>query len=169
MSNTTSRFGTGFALLTLLFMGVLFYFFMTDYFEKGRNPNQHIEELNDYGDASLVLKQSYDGHYRVGGLINGYPVVFFIDTGSSDIALNEALADEIGLRKGHQGKAYTANGVTEQWSTEIAEINIGGLVMDNIRASILPNMDDEVLLGMEYLRHFHWRQEQGELILTPIQ
>ena len=169
MSNTTSRFGTGFALLTLLCVGVLFYFFMTDYFDKERNPNQRIEVLNNQDDRSLVLKQSYDGHYRVSGLINGYPVVFFVDTGSSDIALNEALADEIGLRKGYQGTAYTANGVTKQWSTVIDEINIGGLVMNNIRASILPNMDDEVLLGMEYLRHFYWRQEQGELILTAIE
>ncbi|MBV7434458.1 TIGR02281 family clan AA aspartic protease [Cardiobacteriaceae bacterium TAE3-ERU3] len=168
MSNGTSRFGTGFALLTLLLMGILFYFYVSGYFEKGRNPNQRVEVLND-GDRSLVLKQSYDGHYRVSGLINGHPVVFFIDTGSSDIALNEELANEIGLRKGHQGKAYTANGVTEQWSTVIDEINIGGLVMDDVRASILPNMDDEVLLGMDYLRHFHWRQEQGELVLTPIQ
>ena len=168
MSNGTSRFGTSFAVLTLLLMGILFYFYVSDYFAKGRNPNQRIEVLDD-GDRSLVLKQSYDGHYRVSGLINGHPVVFFVDTGSSDIALSESLANDIGLRKGAKGTAYTANGVTDQWMTNIDEINIGGLVMGNVRASILPNMDDEVLLGMEYLRHFYWRQEQGELILTPIE
>lgn len=166
MENGSSRFGTGFALLTLLVIGILFYLYVTNYFESARNPNREVSVQGS--ERSLVLQQSRDGHYRVSGLIDGYPVTFMLDTGASDIALSEGLATQIGLEKGMRGQAYTANGVTAQWTTTINEINIGGLLMKNVRASILPNMDDEVLLGMDYLRHFHWQQQQGELILTPL-
>lgn len=162
MRKTGTQFGTGFALLTLLLLAVLFYFYLIDYF----NPNQKVEF--DGASQSLLLRQSYDGHYRVSGTINGYPVVFMLDTGASGIALSARLAEKIGLRKGNKGRSYTANGVTEEWATRLATIEIGGLVMHDVGAAILPNMDDEVLLGMSYLRHFHWQQRKGELILTPL-
>jgi TIGR02281 family clan AA aspartic protease len=44
----------------------------------------------------------------------------------------------------------------------------GGWEFSDVPAFVMPQMDDEVLLGMRILRHFHWQQEGGTLRLqTP--
>ncbi|UJF24548.1 retroviral-like aspartic protease family protein [Suttonella sp. R2A3] len=159
-----NAFGTGFALITLLGLAVLFYFYTTDYFSKAHNPNQNV--MINQSSGELVLQVSQDGHYRVDGLINGYPVVFMLDTGASGVALNEALAKKIGLEKGMRGQSSTANGLTHNWITHIDLLDMGGIQVRDVRASILPNMDDEVLLGMNVLGQLNIQQSNGELRLS---
>jgi aspartyl protease family protein len=49
----------------------------------------------------------------------------------------------------------TANGMVETWGTRLDSVALGGLVVRNVRAAVLPNMPgNDVLLGMSYLRHF---------------
>lgn len=150
--------GTFFALLTLFLFAVLFYLYVDDYFDSGA-------QLLEGG--TLVLRESRDGHFYADGSINGHPVRFMVDTGATSVALSEGLARKIGLRFGAKSEGMTANGPTEQWLTVIDDITIGDVGMSRIPAAILPNMDDDVLLGMAFLRHFDWQQKNGELQLSP--
>lgn len=160
MTHPGKSSGTVFALLTLLLFGTLFYLYLVDYFD---NDSQVISA----GNGALLLKQARDGHYYANGTINGHKVLFMVDTGASAVALSEKLARDIGLRFGAKSEGMTANGVTEQWLTSIGEISIGEVRVEKVPAAILPNMDDEVLLGMSFLRHFDWQQRDGELQLMP--
>ena len=149
---------TTFAVLTLLGLAVLFFVFVARDFEQ--------ERVVASGDGrALVLGEARDGHYYARGTINGYEVRFMVDTGATSVALSEALAREIGLPFGAKTQGNTANGVTEQWLTTIDEIAIAGVTLRRVPAAILPNMDEDVLLGMSFLRHFDWQQRNGELQL----
>ena len=44
------------------------------------------------------------------GFINGYPVTFLVDTGATDVALSEALAERLRLQRGGGAISQTANG-----------------------------------------------------------
>ncbi len=62
----------------------------------------------------------------------------------------------------------TANGVVDTWSTRLDRVDLGGLLMRQVPASVLPNMPGgEVLLGMSYLRHLELIQRGDTLILRP--
>lgn len=160
MTHSDKSSGTVFALLTLLLGCVLFYWYVTDYFSENARVSATDGQV-------LVLKQSRDGHYYANGRINGYEVRFMVDTGATSVALSEKLAREIGLRFGAKSEGMTANGVTTQWLTSIDHLEIAGVGMRGVPAAILPNMDDDVLLGMSFLRHFEWQQRDGRLQLSP--
>lgn len=150
---------TTFAVLTFLGLAVLFYLFVDRHFN---DAGRVVAEGGD----TLVLREAQDGHFYAAGAINGYAVRFMVDTGATSVALSEALAREIGLEFGMKGEGSTANGITEQWLSRIDEIDIGGVRVRNVQAAILPNMDEDVLLGMSFLRHFDWQQRGGELRLS---
>ncbi|MDO5090418.1 MAG: retropepsin-like aspartic protease [Cardiobacteriaceae bacterium] len=159
MTHSGKSSGTFFALLTLFLFAVLFYLYVDDYFDSGAKFSQT-------GDT-LLLRAARDGHFYADGSINGHPVRFMVDTGATSVALSEGLARQIGLAFGAKGEGMTANGLTEQWLTVIDDLRIGEVGMARIPAAILPNMDDDVLLGMAFLRHFDWQQKDGELRLSP--
>lgn len=149
---------TTFAVLTFLCLATLFYLFVQRYFD-------HDGQVRAEGNDALLLRVARDGHFYASGMINGHPVRFMVDTGATSVALSEDLARQIGLPFGAKTEGYTANGMTEQWLTTIDEIDIGGVRLQRVAAAILPNMDEEVLLGMSFLRHFDWQQQGGELRL----
>lgn len=149
---------TVFALLTFLCLGALFYLYVDGYFARDARVSRA-------DGTTLVLRAARDGHFYADGTINGYAVRFMVDTGATSVALSERLAREIGLPFGAKTQGSTANGMTEQWLTRIEAVEIGGVRVEDVRAAILPNMDDEVLLGMSFLRHFDWQQRGGELQL----
>ncbi|PIE82055.1 MAG: TIGR02281 family clan AA aspartic protease [Cardiobacteriales bacterium] len=156
-------YGTTFAIIAFLMLGVLFYLYSDRYFARDYNPNQTVS----FNDDELHLAVSGDGHYRVSGFINQQPVLFLLDTGASGIALSEELALRLHLPKGSKVQSMTANGSTDGWMTSLSTITIGGVTINNMPATILPNIDNEILLGMSYLRHFDWHHADGELILKP--
>jgi aspartyl protease family protein len=64
-------------------------------------------------------------------------------------------------------QSRTANGVVRSWLTKIDQLQLGPIEMRNVRATILPTMpDDEVLLGMSFLKHLTLKQQGGELVIS---
>ena len=62
--------------------------------------------------------------------------------------------------------ARTANGTVRTWTTRLESVDVGGLAVSDVRASVLPNMPgEEVLLGMSYLKRFELIQRDGTLTL----
>jgi aspartyl protease family protein len=145
-------------LLTLLFRNVL---------EKQENPNRDAQAVTDAeGRPQVVLERNRAGHYVASGRINGQPVVFLLDTGATDVAVPGGVARRLGLSKGAPKISRTANGDVTAWATRLRSVDLGGLVMHDVSATILPNMvGDQVLLGMSYLKKLELVQTGSTLRL----
>jgi aspartyl protease family protein len=99
-------------------------------------------------------------------LINGQPVNFLLDTGATHVSVPAGIAEDLGLRKGRRSQVSTANGVISVYQTELDTVQLGGIQLQQVRASINPYMPDEVvLLGMSFMKHLDMTQRDGVLTL----
>lgn len=154
------------AAVFVLLIGAMWWAF-DGYLERRNNPNRDLRTGSQVAER-VVLEAGPGGHYAVPGEINGRPVKFLVDTGASHVAVPAALADDLGLERGHRIQVATAAGQTSAYHTRIDRIALGGIELRNVRGSINPSMDaDFVLLGMTFLRHLDFRQEGGRLVLEP--
>lgn len=149
----------------IIFLAMLFGVF--DYLVSQRsNPNQNIVTTIDGQQKEIVLQRNVYGHYVSNGMINGSSVVFLLDTGASDIAIPESVAEEIGLRKERQVMVKTANGNTRAYRTRLDSVAIGDIVLYDLNATILTNITGrEVLLGMSFLKHLEIIQKGKSLTI----
>ena len=142
----------------LIFLAFLFGVF--DYFvEKRINPNQNIatSEYHVAGELQreITLTRNPYGHYVSSGTINNEDVVFLLDTGATQIAIPERVANRLGLVKQRATMIKTANGDTRAYQTHLDSVALGDIRLYDLRATILENMSgDEILLGMNFLKHF---------------
>ena len=142
----------------LIFLAILFGIF--DYSTSQRNnPNQNIvTAANGHKKEVTLLRNAY-GHYVSNGTINGQKVVFLLDTGATEIAIPEHLANKIGLNKGRDFIVKTANGNVRAYRTHLDDAAIGDIIRYDLNATILTNMTgNEILLGMNFLKHFEITQ-----------
>lgn len=148
----------GLGLLTWLFSGLL---------DEQRHPNRDAREVRGAdGARELVLRRNRAGHYLAPGYINGQPVTFLVDTGASDVAIPQAVAQRLGLPLGRPGISRTAGGDVRTWSTLLRSVAVGGMERHGVRATILPDMEgEEVLLGMSYLKGLELVQRGNTLTL----
>lgn len=140
--------------LTALFQGV------------ARNDKVSQSMLTRDGKVALVLSRQRDGHYYADGEINGTVVAFLVDTGASDVALSSAVARSIGLDFGPEITVMTAAGPVRGWLTRLDHIQVGPLLLPNVRATITDKLGEQALLGMSFLKHFSMIQEGDTLILA---
>jgi aspartyl protease family protein len=150
----------------LVIMGLLVMFFQS-WQEKQHNPNQDLSlNTGDDGVRELTLQRNRYGHYVASGRINDVPVVFLLDTGASDISVPAKLAQKIGLKRGRAMVYQTANGSIQVYATRLAKVDLGGIVLGKVRASINPNMQgNEVLLGMSFLKYLEFTQRGDTLVI----
>ncbi|MBI3562815.1 MAG: TIGR02281 family clan AA aspartic protease [Gammaproteobacteria bacterium] len=169
--NPTRRHGiTMFILMWVALIGVLALVFQ-HWLDKENNPNQQVNSrLSPEGSREVVLERNRFGHYVVSGHINDFPVQFMLDTGASDVSVPERIAKRIGLQRGPEVTYNTANGPARGYMTQINTIRIGTIELHNLRASINPNVDDEdILLGMSFLKQLEFTQRGNTLTLRQIQ
>lgn len=154
----------------VLGLGILTAYF-SGWLSEQRNPNQSIDTVvTPGGMREVVLKQNRYGHYVASGQINGVPATFLLDTGATDVSVPADLAEEAGLERGSRARARTAAGVITTYMTRIDRVELGGIVLENVRAHINPRMQgDEVLLGMSFLKQLEFVQRGDELTLRQRQ
>ncbi len=140
--------------LTALFQGVV------------RNEKIAQSILTTDGKVALVLSRQRDGHYYAEGEINGSALAFLVDTGASDVALSSTVARSLGLEFGPEITVMTAAGPVKGWITRLDTIQIGPLLLSNVRATITDKLGEQALLGMSFLKHFSMIQEGDTLILA---
>ena len=161
------RLGFGMIMLAwVLVLGILTAFF-SGWLTEQHNPNQSVDTvITDGGMREIVLQQNRYGHYVVTGYINGVEATFLLDTGATDISVPEGLARSAGLEPGAPSQAQTAAGVITTRMTRIDRVELGGIVLEDVRAHINPHASgDEVLLGMSFLRQLEFTQRGDELTL----
>lgn len=151
-------------------VAVLLTWFFSDYLDSRWNPNRNVvSRANLDAPAEVVLQRNRYGHYVASGQINGKPVVFLLDTGATHVSVPEHIANELGLHRGQPMRVSTANGVATVYSTSLSEVRLGNIVLHNIRADINPNFEEnEILLGMAFLKHLEFTQSGDTLVLRGL-
>jgi aspartyl protease family protein len=122
------------------------------------------------GSRSLSIPRDAHGHFQTDGRIEGQRIDFMVDTGADVIALNERSAALFGLRPtpaDYKMTVNTANGTVKAAPTRLAMVDIGGLIVRDVDAMVLP---DEALsgnlLGLSFLsklRRFEFAN--GKMVL----
>jgi aspartyl protease family protein len=114
-----------------------------------------VETVAQSGLRSLSIPRDARGHFETEGRIEGQRIGFMVDTGASVIALNETSAARFGLRPArgeYNAMVTTANGTIKAARTRIAMVDIGGLVVRDVDAMVLPDEALSVnLLGLSFL------------------
>lgn len=105
--------------------------------------------------TSIVLKKEA-GVYVVPCVVNGLNLKFIFDTGASDVSISMIEAAYM-LKNGllhaediiGKSKYQTAEGtISEGTSIILREINIAGLKLKDVKATVVKNLDAPLLLGM---------------------
>jgi aspartyl protease family protein len=129
-----------------------------------------LETVGQAGLRSLSIPRDSRGHFLTEGRIDGQRIGFMVDTGASLIALNETSAARFGLRPSrgdYTAVVSTANGTIKAARTRLAMVDIGGLVVRDVDAMVLPDEAlSENLLGLSFLsklRRFEYAN--GQMVL----
>jgi len=122
------------------------------------------------GGRSLGIARDGRGHFLTEGRIEGQRIGFMIDTGASVVALNETSAARFGLRPSrgdYNATVTTANGTVKAARTRLAMVDVGGLVVRDVEAMVLPDQAlSENLLGLSFLSKLkRFEYANGQLVL----
>jgi len=140
--------------------------FFGDWIERRDNPNAQPTSVHSENYIEVTLAGDGQGHYSVGGSINGEPVTFLLDTGATDVAIPQALAERLGLPRGAGIPLLTANGRSDGYRTQVQRLRIGDIELHDVRALVAPGFDSpRVLLGMSALGQLEFTQRDGTLVL----
>jgi aspartyl protease family protein len=122
------------------------------------------------GARTLSIPRDARGHFATEGRIDGQRLAFMIDTGASVVALNESSAARFGLRPTpgqYTAAVTTANGTVKAARMRLAMIEVGGLIVRDVDAMVLPDQAlSENLLGLSFLsklRRFEYAN--GQMVL----
>jgi aspartyl protease family protein len=118
----------------------------------------------------VVIQPDRRGHFRVEGAIDGRRLEFIVDTGASVVTLTESDAARLGFHpaaRDYVAQLKTANGTVRAAPMRLGMVEIGGLMLRNVQAVVLPDEAlSENLLGLSFLsrlRRFEYRE--GRLVL----
>lgn len=110
---------------------------------------------SDAGQRTLSVSHDRRGHFVTEGRIDGQRIAFMIDTGASVVALNESSAARFGLRPSrndYRATVSTANGTVKAAPARLAMIDVGGIIVHDVDAMVLPDEAlSENLLGQSFL------------------
>lgn len=119
-------------------------------------------------DRELVINRNNQFQYLTLAEINGRPIEALVDTGANLVALSSQDADAMGIdyRSGRPSRVATASGTTRGWHIILREVNVGGIRVPHVPATVIPgDFPHHVLLGMTFLQHVHLREQDGVLYL----
>ena len=129
-----------------------------------------METVGQSGLRSVSIPRDARGHFQTEGRIDGQRIGFMVDTGASMIALNETSAARFGLRPSrgdYNATVTTANGTIKAARTRLAMVDVGGLVVRDVDAMVLPDEAlSENLLGLSFLSKLkRFEYANGKMIL----
>jgi aspartyl protease family protein len=128
------------------------------------------ETVGQAGIRSFSISRDARGHFETEGRIDGQRIAFMIDTGASVVALNESSAARFGLRPArtdYRATVTTANGVVKAAPARLAMVDIGGLVVRDVEAMVLPaEALSDNLLGLSFLSKLkRFEYANGKMVL----
>ena len=151
------------ALWGLIFVGVIVGYGLWNDLQDTVNPSQSLDS------GVITAPRGNDGHYHLTLDVSGTSVEFIVDTGATQIVLNESDAKRIGIdttRLIYDGRASTANGDVRTASIILENVSVEGLAQGDLKATVNEGELATSLLGMRFLERFSRVEISGdELIL----
>jgi aspartyl protease family protein len=142
------------SLTWLLLAGGLFYFF-----DSKVHPNT-AERLSNSG-AEVRLERDLSGHYRAEAFINGVKTNVMVDTGATDVSISRKFAEQLGIQSIAATRTQTANGETVGYMTRLKSVKLGGIEANDVAATIVNDLGEDMLLGMSFLNRMDVRLYKG--------
>ncbi|MGE8152294.1 retropepsin-like aspartic protease family protein [Pseudomonas vancouverensis] len=140
--------------------------FFAQWEARQQNPNVVVSSEQGDGFVEVKLASNVQGHFVASGQINGQPVNFMLDTGATDVSIPADLAKRLKLEEGFGVTLSTANGLSEGYRTRIERLQLGDIVLHDVRALVAPGLHgDQVLLGMSALNKLEFTQRGGTMLL----
>ena len=122
------------------------------------------------GNGQIEVPRGPDNHFHLTVEVNGTDVQFLVDTGATNIVLNQRDARRVGLdaeNLAYIHTARTANGEVRTAPVRLDTMRLGEIKDFDVRASVNGGELDSSLLGMDYLSRFNSVTIEGNrLILT---
>ena len=119
---------------------------------------------------TVTIPRDGRGHFQVDARVDGRRIEFMVDTGASTIALMASEAKRLSIHPSasdYNVNVRTANGTVKAAMVDLAMVEVGGLVVRDVRAMVMPDTALSVnLLGMSFLtklRRFEYAG--GKLVL----
>jgi aspartyl protease family protein len=151
---------------------------MTDA-DKLAKADSHAKAMNAYaamdpapqsGLRTVSLPADSRGHFQADARVDGRDIGFMVDTGATVIALTERDAARIGIRPfagDYNINVSTANGPAKAARAKIGRIDIGGVVVQDVDALVMPDKElSQNLLGMAFLSRLkRFEYSGGKLVL----
>jgi len=125
---------------------------------KGAGPSPPGEQL--------IVRADRQGHFLLDAAVNGAPIRFIVDTGSTFVALNKRDAAALGIDVGQlvfNSRVSTANGEVKAASVRLQEIRHGERVMKGVAAIVVEKLENP-LLGMSFLRRLKSYEMRGDTL-----
>jgi aspartyl protease family protein len=137
---------------------------------KNVSQSAAVEAPVQTGGRSLSIPRDARGHFLTEGRIDGQRIGFMVDTGASVVALNEKSAARFGFRPSrsdYNTTVQTANGTIKAARTRLAMVELGGIVVRDVDAMVLPDAAlSENLLGLSFLSKLkRFEYANGRLLL----
>ena len=128
---------------------------------------KHFKDESALTGGRLQLMMGSDHSYHVDGTVNHLPVRFVVDTGATNTAISQRVADaaRLGPCVG-EGRMATANGTARVCIVTIPELTFGGFHVSDLRVGVMPNLPVDALLGMDVLGRMKLRQENNVLYIS---
>ncbi|MGI9401202.1 MAG: TIGR02281 family clan AA aspartic protease [Rhizobiaceae bacterium] len=129
------------------------------------------KKRNPLSSRFTEVKADRRGHFIASARMNGRRMDVLVDTGATLVAINESTAKRIGIRLKPSDFKYdvrTANGITKAAAAMIDEIQIGRVIVRDVRASVSRDSSlSSVLLGMSFLGKLKkFEIDSGTLVLV---
>lgn len=129
------------------------------------------QQLSSSSTPLVRIQANAQGLYRVAGEINGFPVVFLVDTGATHIAMSSVQAEYLGLldQVNNEGKsAITAAGPLKTYRIQLQQVKVGTIKLNHLEAVIVEGEYPlDILLGMNFLSQIEIHYEGNLLELRP--
>ncbi|MHC8316496.1 retropepsin-like aspartic protease family protein [Pseudomonas sp. LB3P31] len=168
MSQQTPGKRAGRVLMVLAWCAALFLAtrFFGEWEARQQNPNVVVNSEQGEGFIEVKLASNRQGHFVASGQINGQPVDFMLDTGATDVSVPAAMAKQLKLEEGFGVTLSTANGLSQGYRTRIDRLQVGDIVLRDVRALVAPGLEgNQVLLGMSALNKLEFTQRGGTMLL----
>lgn len=106
------------------------------------------------GEGVVTVRAGSHGHFDVEVEVDSRPIRFMVDTGATETALSRRDAERLGFdlqQLNFSQRVRTANGIALAAPIRLKELRLGPIVMRDVSASVVRNMDGPSLLGMNFL------------------
>jgi aspartyl protease family protein len=132
--------------------------------------SQHITtKFNKPEGRTVLIRKNDNLQYITTAAINGRSTRVLIDTGANMVAISATTAKSLGLKYEHgiPSLVTTASGTINAYQIMLDSVDVSGIRVNQVRASILEGSYPElVLLGTSFLQHVEMSEKNGILMLV---